>query len=91
MTTTNSYWTDVICDIILNGKEKEETVSKIRMEHDPKGPPHWGCWSQVEAILSLPKPRQHSTLGKTCLGLCYELHICSYMNEILSLLLILEL
>lgn len=46
MTTTSSYWTDVICDIILNGKEKEEeTVSKIRrMEQDPKGPPHWGCW-----------------------------------------------
>lgn len=46
MTTTSSYWTDVICDIILNGKEKEEeTVSKIRrMEQDLKEPPHWGCW-----------------------------------------------
>lgn len=70
MTTASSYWTDVICDIMLNGKEKEEeTRPEIqRMEQNllssffltPPNPGpgrwlHWGCW-KAGAALVLAKP-----------------------------------
>lgn len=67
MTTTSSYWTDVICDIILNGKEKEEeTVSKIRrIEQDPKRPPQRARQKQSHPYQS---PGNTQLLGKPALG-----------------------
>lgn len=61
MTTASSYWTDVICDIMLNGKEKEEeTLPKIRrMEYNPLLP------LQVPSVL-VYGVRSHRT---TMLGL----------------------
>lgn len=71
MTTTSSYWTDVICDIMLNGKEKEEeTVPKIRrMEQNlllpleaPSTPAYRGR-SQRTTMLGLLKSQAAATLS----------------------------
>lgn len=94
MTTTSSYCTDVICDIILKGKRKARKdiiKNKTNGARSQRTTPLGLLESQAAATLSSPKPKQHSTLGKTCPGLQYELRICSYMKEILSPLLIWEL
>ena len=54
MTTASSYWTDVICDIMLNGKEKEEETrpEMRRMEQNLLSslfliPPKAGSWGMA--------------------------------------------
>lgn len=69
MTTTSSYCTDVICDIMLNGKEKEETLQKIRrLEQNVFLPlqapsiPFYGVRSQRITMLCLSESQAAATM-----------------------------
>lgn len=58
MTTASSYWTDVISDIMLNGKEKEEETLPKKYEE----------WNKICFILS-PPASWTGSLGMATLGL----------------------
>lgn len=70
MTTTSSYWTDVICDIMLNGKGRRDTTKNKKYGTKPAFASlstinfcPWGkvpkdLESQAAATLSFLKSRQ---------------------------------
>lgn len=58
MTTASSYWTDVISDIMLNGKEKEEETLPKKYEE----------WNKT-CFLLFPHGSQTGSSGTATLGL----------------------
>lgn len=78
MTTRSSYWTDVICDIMLNGnKKEEETLPEIRrMEQNRLLPlqapstPVYGILSQRITTMGLLENQAAATLSLPKPGQC---------------------